>query len=103
MPPEITVPSELLPAGAAGVRLHVCVGLQVRLQVTSLVELLPTGGTPVLESLKYLIETIIATKKPVHSNLSQKLSHLKELLQLSYWLNKKRLFRNFGFSFRPIP
>ena len=56
MPPEITVPSELLPASTAGVRLHVRVGLQVRLQVTPLVELLPTGGAPVLESLKYLIQ-----------------------------------------------
>ena len=55
MPPEITVPSELLLAGTAGVRLHVCVRLQMRLQVTPLVEFLPTGGAPVFKSLKYLI------------------------------------------------
>ena len=54
MPPEITVPPELLPAGehAAGVRLHVCVRLQVGLQVTPLVEFLPAGGAPVFRSLK---------------------------------------------------
>ena len=48
MPPEVAVPPELFPAGVAGVWLHVCVCLQVSLQVTPLVERLAAGGALVL-------------------------------------------------------